>query len=299
MKIRTLKYIAKEGISNVYKNKLMSLASIGIVIASLVVFGIFLLFILNISFNTDILNQQPEMEVFCEYELAESEIDRIQQEIAGIGNIESSLKVTAKEHFDKFKESLGEDAGVLEGFDSSLMSASFVIKLKDPKQSSEAIEQFKGISGVRKVRYSKEVIEFISKLTSWINAISGFLIAVLIVVSVFIISNTIKLTVFARRREINIMKYIGATDWFIRWPFVVEGIVIGVIGAILAYLLTRYAYGTLETRFNSDLTSISKDFIRLVKAGDISIRLAGSYLSVGGGVGAIGSLISIRKYLRV
>jgi len=299
MKIRTIKYIIKEGISNTYKNKLMTLASVSIVTASLIVFGVFLLFIINLNYNASTLKEQPEMRVFCEYELDSAQISQVEKELKQIQNIESVSLVTPKEAFEKFKETLGEDADVLEGFDESLVAASFIIKLVDPDKSSDTIEEIEKINGVRKVSYSKEVVEFVSKLAHWVRMISGLLIVVLLIISMFIISNTIKLTVFARRREINIMKYIGATDWFIRWPFIVEGVIIGVVGSLIAFLLTRYGYNTVEVRFNGDLQSISRDFIRLVKTQDVSSRLIASYVLIGSVVGAVGSLISIRKYLRV
>lgn len=299
MKIRTIKYIAKEGMLNAYKNKLMTLASVGIVGASLVVFGIFILFLLNVEHNTKVLNDQLEMRVFCDYELPESDINAIEQSLKANVHVESVQMITAQQAFANLKESLGEDATVLEGFDESLASASFIVKLKSSQLSSNVMEQIKQIPGVRKVTYFQEVIDFISKFTYWINMVSLFLLLILLIVSVFIISNTIKLTVFARRREISIMKYIGATDWFIRWPFVVEGILIGMLGAVIAFLLTRYTYGTIEFRFNRDLTALSENFISLIKIGEISLRLLGYFLLLGSGVGAVGSVISIRKYLKV
>jgi cell division transport system permease protein len=213
--------------------------------------------------------------------------------------VASVQKVSAEQAFDNLKASLGDDANVLEGFNETLASASFIVKLKNSQMSSNVMEQIKLIPGVRKVSYFQEVIDFISKFTYWINLVSLFLLLILLIISVFIISNTIKLTVFARRREISIMKYIGATDWFIRWPFVVEGILIGILGAIVAFLLTRYTYGTIEFRFNKDLTALSENFISLIKTGEISLRLLGYFILLGSGVGAIGSVISISKYLRV
>jgi cell division transport system permease protein len=299
MKIRTIKYIVKEGIINTYKNKLMSLASVGIVTAALVLFGIFWLMVTNLNHNAETLKEQPEMRVFCEYELEDSAVTKVAQRLRSIENIESVSLVTPREAFNKFKETLGENADVLEGFDENLMSASYIVKIHDTSKSEETIGEIKKVEGVRKVSYSKDVVEVISKLTYWARLITSFLIIILVAVSMFIISNTIKLTVFARRREINIMKYIGATDWFIRWPFIVEGIIIGVIGALIAFVLTRYGYNTVEVRFNNDLQGVTRDFISLVKISDLSSTMIMLYSLIGGVVGALGSLISIRKYLRV
>lgn len=299
MKIRTARYVIKEGILNSYKNKLMSLASISIVVASLILYGIFLLFIINLKHNAKILNEQPQMQVFCEYELDETQVNQVEKSIKENENVQECKTITAKEALEKFKMDMGEDAEVLEGYDESLLPVSFVIKLKDPGKSADSAEEIKKIEGVNKVKYSQEIIDFFAKFTYWINIISGFLIVLLLVISVFIIANTIKLTVFARRKEINIMKYIGATDWFIRWPFIVEGVIIGVVGAIIAFVLTSYGYSSLEKKYSSELLNVTMNFIKLVKMGEVGFRILMLYSLLGSVVGAIGSFISIRKYLRV
>lgn len=299
MKIRTIKYMVKEGFVNTYKNKLMSLASVSIVIASLIVFGIFLLMVMNFNYNIKIFKQQPQMQAFCEYELDDYQIGKIEQAIKKNQKIKEYKKVTRKEAFEKFKKKLGDDASVLEGFDENLLPVSFVIKVKNPEQSTEVVEELKKIQGIRKVSYSKEIIDFIFKFTNWVNLISGFLIVVLLIVSVFIIANTIKLTVFARRKEIGIMKYIGATDWFIRWPFIIEGVIIGIVGALVAFFLITYGYNALEVKFNKELFIFSEDFIQLVSIDRIRTQIAMYFCLLGGLVGATGSVISLRKYLRV
>jgi cell division transport system permease protein len=301
MKVRTIRYIIKDGILNTYKNKLMSLASISISAAAIIIFGIFILFLINLRHNTEILKQQPELEVFCEYELSDAQVKQVELEIQKIEGIKEYSIVTKSQAFEKFKEKLGDDSDILEGYDENLLPVSFIIKLDsyDSAVSSNIIESLKRISGVRKVSYFKELSDFLFKFTKWINLISGALVAILLIFSVSIIANTIKLTVFARRKEISIMKYIGATDWFIRWPFIVEGVLIGLGGAVIAYLLTRFGYSTIESRFNSDLSTISISFIKIVSLEEVSSLLMLCYALLGSIVGAAGSVISIRKYLRV
>lgn len=300
MKIRTFRYMFKEGLINTYKNKLMSLASITAVIASLVIFGLFFLLLENIRYNANILNEQQEMKVFCDYELEEEKIKEIEKALKQIENIKDYRLITAREAFEEYKIELGENADILEGFDeNTLLSASFIVTLNNPDLSRETEKQIMAIEGVRKVAYYQEVIDFISRLSKWINAVSWVLIFILLLISVFIISNTIRLTVFARRREISIMKYIGATDWFIRWPFIFEGVIIGLIGAIIAAVLTNYGYGIIETKFNTELFEVGSNYFSLVSKNDISLRLSLFYCLTGCTVGAVGSLISIRKYLSV
>lgn len=299
MNIRTVRYLVKEGIINTYKNKIMSLASIGIVFASLFVFGLFWILLINLSYNTEVVRSQPEMQVFCEYELDDAQIEQVRQDILNNPNLESCKLVTPKEAFDKYKQDLGEDADILEGFDESLMSASFIIKLHDTEISTQTMEELMKIKGVRKVSYSKDIVDFIARLSRWVNVVSFVLIIVLMSISTFIIANTIKLTVFARRKEINIMKYIGATDWFIRLPFIIEGAFIGVVGVVISLIILHSVYGASEVRFNSELLAMRMYFVRLVPANTAILRMLPSFLLLGAGVGTLGSVLSLRKHLKV
>ncbi len=297
MKIRTFRYIIKEGISNSYKNKLMTIASIGIATASIILFGIFLIIIMNLNYNTKALKEQPDMQAFCEYELDDTQISNIEKQIKSNEKIENYEIVTKEMAFEEFKQRLGEDSDVLDGFDETLLPVSFVVEIKNPETSMEVVEELEKIIGIRKVDYSREIINFITKFSYWMNIISILLISILLIVSVFIISNTIKLTVFARRKEISIMKYVGATDWFIRWPFIVEGVIIGIIAAVVAFIATAYVYNSIENRFNKDLFAVG--FIRLISIREIGISMVMYFLMLGGIVGAVGSFVSMRKYLRV
>lgn len=299
MKIRTTRYIAKEGILNVYRNKLMSLASISIVTASLVIFGILFIITVNLNSSTQILKSQLEIEVFCKPDLDDIQVAQVEDSIKNNDKILEYTKVTKQDAYEKAKKLLGKDENVLEGIDESFLPVSFKIKLKDPQENMDVVQQYKSTFGVEDVKFSQKTIDFISRISYWVRLISGLLIVVFLVISMFIISNTIKLTVFARRREINIMKYIGATDWFIRWPFVIEGVIIGFIGAIVAFILTSYGYNAFERRINTDLLSIGQELIKFVKINDIGLLIIGIYSLLGAVIGAMGSLISIRKYLRV
>lgn len=300
MKIRTTRYIIKEGIFNAYKNKLMSIASMSIVIASLLIFGIFYLITVNFNSNLNYLKEQPEIQVFCFPELDDAQVNQVESSIKSDGRVQEYKMVTKEEAFKKVKnEMFSGKEGLLEDIDESIMPVSFIVKLKNPEDSDQIVEQFKAIEGVETVTYAQQAIEFIAKVTYWIPMISSFILITLLVVSMLIIANTIKLTVFARRREINIMKYIGATDWFIRWPFIIEGVIIGVVGAIIAFIITAVGYGTFEKKISSDLVSIGFNIIKLVKFNETALRIILLYTLTGAVVGAIGSIISIRKYLHV
>lgn len=299
MKIRTTRYIIKEGIVNAYRNKLMSLASISIVTASLVIFGLFLLITINLGQNLEDLEDQPALRAYCNHELDDTQVIQVEQAIKQNSKIDSYTISTKKDAFEKVKTMLGDNVNVLEGMDESFLPVSFNIRLKNPHESKGIVLELKAIQGVDKVVYPQEVIETISKISHWVRIVSGVLIAVLLVVSMFIISNTIKLTVFARRKEINIMKYIGATDWFIRWPFIVEGIIIGFIGAAAAFVIVSYGYNALGNKISEDLLFSSISFIKFVKIKDVAFHILSLYAIIGSSVGIIGSVISIRKHLHV
>lgn len=299
MRIGTVRYIVKEGFVNTYRNILMSLASIMIVAATLIVFGFFMLIALNLELNMNVLKDQPQLEVFCYTVLDDNQVMQVEESIKNNSNVERYEVVTKKQALEKMSKRLGEDSLILEGYDENIFPVSYIVKLKDPSISAELVKEFKNLSGVENVVYSQDTIDLISKITYWVRFISGFMIIVLLVISVFIIANTIKITVFARRREINIMKFIGGTDWFIRWPFVVEGIIIGLMGAIIAFTLSGLGYNALEGRLGRDLTTLNANFFKLIKINEIWFQLVLYYSIIGMVVGSIGSFLSIRKYLRV
>lgn len=299
MKIRTLRHIVKDGIVNSYRNKLMSLASIVIVAASLMIFGFFLLVSYNLELNIKMWKEQPQLVAFCYRELDDFQVQKIEDAIKKNDKIAKYEKVTKKQNFEKMKEMLGKGSDLLDGFDEETFMVSFIFELKDTQYSKEVVGMLEKLNGIEKVRYSQDTIEIISRISHWIRLGSSLMVIVFLVVSVFIIANTIKLTVFARRREINIMKYIGATDWFIRWPFVVEGVIISIIGAVGAFLLTAYGYNAIEDKFASDLYLANSQLLKLVGIQDVWTQLGLSYMAIAAVVGSIGSFFSIRRHLRV
>ncbi|NLL07248.1 MAG: ABC transporter permease [Clostridiaceae bacterium] len=294
MKLRTTKYIVKEGFINTYRNLLMSLASVGVVTASMIILGVFLVIALNLSYNTQKLKEQPQIQVFCEPELDDEQIRTIEKSIKNDSRVKKYTYVSKQEALKKAKEMLGDDQDVVEGLGDDFMPVSFIVELNNLKESQNVVSAFKSIQGVGNVRYSQERIDFILNIATWVQVGNLALIIILLAVAMFIISNTIKLTVFARRKEINIMKYIGATDWFIRWPFIVEGVIIGLAGAAIGFVAISIVYGILWGKVAEGVNIFS-----LVSLGEIQFNVTYTFVLVGIGIGAIGSTISIRKYLQV
>jgi len=294
MKIRTVRYIIKEGFINSYRNKLMSLASISVVIASLIVFGMFFLITANLNYNMSIFKDKPEIKVFCDYKLDDAQVKNVEDAIKKNEKIQDYNTVSKKEAFEEAKTMLGNDNSALEGLDESFLPISFIVKLKNPADGTFVMEQLKSIKGIDKVSYPQKRIETFSRISYWGQLVSGILVVILLIISMFIIANTIKLTVFARRKEINIMKYIGATDWFIRWPFVVEGAVIGFIGAIISFVLIGYIYNFAGNKLGEVFQGIM-----FIKLNQIGLSIVGIFSLIGIGIGSVGSVMSIRKYLQV
>jgi cell division transport system permease protein len=304
MKIRSFKYILKESFKNAYRNKLMSLASISIISAALILFGLFYVLLVNLNHNLDILYGSPQMQAYCLPTLTDQQVSAVENEIKNNKYIESYSIVTKKEAFEQFKKFLESEksdeggANILEGYDESSMNVSFIIKVKDPQNSRLVAEQLRSLAGMENVRYSQQTIDMITNISKWVRVVSLILICVLLVVSLFIIANTIKLTVFARRKEINIMKYIGATDWFIRWPFIYEGILIGLTGALIAFVLVSYLYGFAEPRLTGNLSTLGNGF-EILNFKYVWGNLVLFYMGVSALIGASGSVMSIRKHLHV
>jgi len=217
----------KESIANIYKNKLLSLASICIVAASLIALGVFLIISINLNFNAIKLKAQREVVVVCDYELDDSQVNNIQREISEIDRVQSYQMITKKEAFENVKKNVfANSKDILEGLDESFLPVCFKVTVKDVENSELVVNKLQQIPGVKSVKSSSKEVALIMSITRWVKIASVTLILILMLVSMFIISNTIKMGVFARRAEINIMKYIGATNWFVRWPFIMEGMVI-------------------------------------------------------------------------
>lgn len=294
MKLRTSKYIFKEGIINIYKNVLMSFASIAVVTASLIVLGIFLAMIANINHNINLQSEKPEMEVYFDSKIDDSQIAAIEWLIMSDDRIKEYTKVSKEEAYEEMERRLGNNKSVIEGLGNDFLSASFTINLANSEDAKEIDKKLSAFPGVDNIAYSQRAIDFMSKINHWVKVGSSFVFFLLVVVSIVIISNTIKLTVFARKKEINIMKYIGATDWFVRLPFIVEGVIIGFVGAIISFGAVNFIYSRVFNKFDLNIYGLE-----IIDKGDLYLSLILNMLLIGVAVGAIGSMLSIRKHLRV
>jgi len=304
MKIRTIRLLVKEGTYNIYKNKLMTTASIITVSITLFFLGIVLLLAINLTSNIEVMKRDLDITVFLKVSASDFEreevaayIERKIQE-----GVVSQYRFESREQaFENIKNDIKNEA-LLKGLTSANMPESFYIKLTDPALSDQVIteiSQFSGVNTEYGIGYNKDRLERLEDLLKAFNYIFIFLLAVLSVVAIFLISNTIRLTVYARRREIEIMKYVGALDSFIRLPFIVEGLLIGLIGAVISYFMTHYAYEWLQHMLNSILLNLGYTTLRMMEFAPVAFQVFVIYAIFGVVIGGIGSMVSVRKHLNV
>lgn len=298
MKIRTIKRMLQEGFSNTYKNLLMSLASLTMVIASLLIFGVFLMVTVNLFYNYNRIESQFEIVVILKTNAAPLEADDIERKLRTDERVSDYIRVSKEEAFSELEEML-EDTELLTGLTPEFLYESFRIHMRDSNQSKVFVEELSLMPGIQEMEFPRELLDKLGVVFKWMNAGSMFVLALLLLISVSIISNTIKLTVYARRKEIGIMKYIGASDWFIRWPFIIEGMIIGLVGSIASFLLTGYAYSAIENYVNRELVMNGLEILRIKSLDNIGGKILFLYVMIGMIMGAVGSIISVRKHLNV
>lgn len=297
MRAKTITYFFEEGAKGFWVNGLMSVASVFIVVASLLILGIYMAFSLNINYIGTQFEQQYEIRAFIESGTSEERLNQIKDEISKIKHVKNAEIVTAGQAFEDYKGTLGGDSDILDGLkdgDNPLRDA-VRITLSDLNSANAVAKTVSEIPNVAKVRNSQDVVQSLLKLTAAIRHGSMILMILLSVVAVFIISNAIRMTVFARRRDIGIAKFLGATDWFIRWPFIIEGVIMGVVGALIALALVVPGYNYIYTSLNNMAGNAVKFYTTDVIVKEISVWFVG----IGALLGAFGSGISLGRYLHV
>ncbi len=296
MIFRNLRYFFSQGIRGLVSNSLMTLASVGIVIASLVLFGTFVLLGMNLNYIGEQIKEQCEINVYLPRDMSRDDVRKIGSELAKIKYVKEAQLYTKEERFNNFKDSSYEEqADVIDMLEQdNPLRDSYILVLEDVSRANEVAAAAGKIDGVEEVVNSQHLIQRIITLTNAIRHISIWLILVLAVVSVFIISNTIKLGMFSRRKEINIMKFVGATNWFIRWPFIIEGMFLGIIGALIASGIVLLGYESIYKGMQDFMGNIR--FLELYEVSGVVVL---GFLIMGVGMGMIGSAMSIRKHLHV
>ncbi len=295
MSLSTKEYFIRETYKSIKRNGFMSFAAISTVTVSLVVLGMFLLIFLNTNNLAKYLESQVQITVYMQDEASPAVLEETLEKLKAIEGVEEVKEVSKEEALMRFKERLGEQENLLSalGTDNPFPN-SFEVQVDVPSRIKEIEPQIHEMEYVETARFGQEVVENLFALTKILRFGGILLVIFLAFATLFIISNTIRLTVFARRKEVIIMKYVGATDWFIRWPFLLEGMTLGFLGAILANFLVNTTYGMLLNKIYSSLV-----FFPLLPSSPTLWYVDFFILVVGTGMGAIGSSISLHKFLRV
>ncbi|MBQ7921781.1 MAG: permease-like cell division protein FtsX [Clostridia bacterium] len=291
MKRYSLFYFIGQAFRGLWRNGVMSFASIAILMSCLVVIGGFTLLVYNIDVNLEDFGLQNEIIVYLNFDLEEEAIVAIGDKLDSLDHVESVTRTTKSQALQQMKQEYEVYADVTE--EENPLSDSFTIIYQENEKVPELKYQIQQIEGYRKLSDKADLASTLESFKNGIMLIFIWFLAILVVVSVFIIVNTIKLSVFARRHEISVMRYVGATGWFITLPFVIEGIIIGLVSSITAYFVEWYFYSYIETMATEDMKMIT-----IASFDSIYLYVLIGFIGLGVLTGIIGSSISLGKYLK-
>ncbi len=295
MKLRTGEYFIQEVFRSLRRNNWMSFASIGTVAVSLFVLGVFLILVLNMNRMASMLESQVQISVYLQDDVKKSDRIDLQSDIEKMQGIDTVKFVDKDAAKERLSERLGDQKYLLDALgDKNPLPDSFEVTVKTPEMVETAAKAIERMDGVESAKYGQDVVEHLFDITRLMRIFGLVLMLLLAGATIFIISNTIRLTVFARRKEIAIMKYVGATDWFIRWPFLMEGIVLGCIGGILSAIALRSFYAAMAAKIYNTLA-----FFPLMPQYPFMNYVTAAIILSGMLIGAIGSAFSLKRFLEV
>lgn len=295
MKGTSLKYLTHEGFRNVWVNRLMSLASVTVLMACLIIMGAGIMIYFNINNVVDKVQSQNVVMVYVADDASEDETTQIGTSLKGISNVESCEFVPKEVAFQEQIQSMGGDAALFEGFDEIPLPDAYKVTVKDLSQFENTVSQIKQIDKVDSVRENSDLASKLLSLRHAVSIVSVGLVVMLFLVALFIISNTIRITMFSRKLEISIMKAVGATNWFIRWPFMIEGMILGTISGIVSLGVLWGLYAVAEKVFAQTLSLIG---FSLVPFSGYWWQILLVFVAIGLFTGGFGSLVSMAKYLK-
>ena len=296
MKISSFKGFTVDAIKSLFRNKTISIATIVNIVVTLTIYGIFLILMNVIVNNVNDVESRLQLKVYLEDSITVEQQQAIKDAIDSVENVIEVYYESKSDALKNFKEQLRDYSWMIEGYDetNNPLPSAYVVKINSPDITYKIEEKLKGFPGIDDIGSDKVLVKEVSKISSFIRVAWIILSFILILVSLFLIANTIKLTIYSRRKEIYIMKFVGATDWFIRWPFVIEGMILGFVGGLISVGIVNYVYVSIyKVLVDKNL------FSYLVEPGYILAKLIIHFLSIGILVGIIGSIASLRKFLKV
>lgn len=294
MKSNGFSYFVTQGFKYFWSNKVMSIASIGVLASCLFIMSCFCLVSLNLNNNIKDLQNKNEIICFIDEKYDQSQINGVAEKLKAIANVAKIEFISKDQALADYQKQFEGNINVFENLDENPLRNSYSVTFHDISQFDETLQKIETIEGIVKIRSREDIVDGLLSLANTVGTVSFWVMVLLFLSSLFIIVNTIKLARFIYRKQINIMKYIGATDWFIRWPFIVEGGVIGLVAGSLAFFMTWYAYAAVleHLAIDSFIFAIIP-FSSVIQPVLLSMVLGGIL------IGVLGSAITIRKYLDV
>ncbi len=287
-------YLLKEGFKSIFTHGFMSFASVTIIMACLLIMGSFGLLAINIDNMIGDLESENQILAIVDETYTEEEARALESQVAAVPNVTSVEFITRQEAMDDFAEQYPEK--VFEGIEASTFRDRFAVHLDDLSLTAETSQALREIEGIAEVSDSLEIANGFVTVRNVVSGVSMVLVLILVIVSIFIMANTIKLTTYGRREEIAIMRMVGATNAFIRFPFLVEGLILGLIGAVLAFFIE---WGVYDVVFDRIMAGLVGNIVEILPFTTLMLPVLIIYLGIGVFVGAFGGLIAIRNYLKV
>lgn len=295
MRLNTIRYYFREAFHSIYRNNWISIASVGVVAVSLLILGSSLLMVLNANHLATGLESSVEISIFVQDKASPAEVQALEGQIRALPDVASVEFVPKARALEEMKQNLGDKKDILAGLeDKNPLPDTLRVKAVNVELVAPLARQFEVLPQVDQVRYGQGVVEKLMALSRWVRTAGLITMALLGAAAIFLIATTIRLSVFARRREIEIMKFLGATNWFVRFPFLLEGMILGLCGSLLASLVIYFGYLSLVGNLQ-----LSLPFMELITDRQVIEPVLEGILLLGLLIGALGSMISMRRFLKV
>ena len=298
MRYSVIGYFLSEGFRNVFKNKKSTISCLGVMCVTMLMFGVFFSIGKNITHMVENVEDSQAIRVFFKNDATEEEITEMKEKIMAINGVATAERRTKEDAFNEAKKYLDGHTSLMDGMEPDFFSDSYIVTLSDLDLNESVQAEMQKLPHFKRIASSNQTISALSTIGKWIRIVTGTILVILILISIFIIANTIKLTVHARRKEISIMKYVGATNSFIRTPFMIEGIIIGLTSSAISLGLVGAIYNWCAIKMAQSET-IQLIGINMLQFSDLFSSILIVFIILGVGIGILGSRISMKKYLDV
>lgn len=291
---KTWLYIIQESFRSLKRNGWLNFAAAGTTAVSLFILGVAILLVINTDFIANTIESNVEIMTYLSEGVTTDTAATLRSRILDIPGVKEASFISKEEALSSLEKQLGQGAQLRESLGgSNPLPDAFKVSITDPREVTVVANQLNRMPGVDKVRYGQGVVEQLFELTYWVRLVGLAIVVLLGLCAIFLIATTIRLTMFARRREIGIMKFVGATDWYVRWPFLLEGVILGGSGAVVAVAVLFFSYDTLASKLTMILP-----FLPLMSDITVLVQLFAGLFIAGVALGIIGSLISVHRYLQ-